>query len=76
LPGHEIENGKNWHGAFAFVTVVTYAWVAIRPLGATNMNVSNSQADDSAFPAVFVVLSTFIGVLVWLCVMLGSLPQY
>jgi hypothetical protein len=40
------------------------------------MNPSNLPANDSAFPAVFVVLSTFIGALVWLCTMLGSLPQY
>ena len=40
------------------------------------MNPSNPAANDSAFPAVFVVLSTFIGVLVWLCVMLASLPRY
>jgi hypothetical protein len=40
------------------------------------MNSSNTPADDGAFPAVFVVLSTFIGALVWLCAMLSSLPQY
>lgn len=40
------------------------------------MNSSTPPAGDSAFPAVFVVLSTFIGVLVWLCTMLASLPQY
>ena len=40
------------------------------------MDYSNSQANDSAFPAVFVVLSTFIGALVWLYTILGSLPQY
>ncbi len=39
------------------------------------MNQSNSPADDGAFPAVFIVLSTFLGALVWLCVMLGSLAQ-
>lgn len=37
------------------------------------MDHSNSTADDSGFPAVFVVLSTFFGVLLWLWVMLGSL---
>jgi hypothetical protein len=40
------------------------------------MNSSNAPASDSAFPAMFVVLSTFIGALVWLCVMLSRLPQY
>jgi hypothetical protein len=39
------------------------------------MNHSSPPADDSAFPVVFVVMSTFIGVLVWLCVMLNSLSQ-
>lgn len=39
------------------------------------MDHSNSSMDDSAFPAVFVVLSTFIGALVWLCIMLGAMPQ-
>lgn len=38
------------------------------------MNHSYSSDDDSAFPAVFVVVSTFIGALVWLCVMLASMP--
>ena len=37
------------------------------------MNHSNDTASDSGFPALFVVLSTFVGVLVWLCVMLNSL---
>ncbi len=36
------------------------------------MNQSNVSTDDSAFPAMFVVLSTFIGALIWLCVMLGQ----
>jgi hypothetical protein len=40
------------------------------------MNSSNPQTDDSTFPAAFVVVSTFIGALVWLCVMLAGLPQY
>lgn len=40
------------------------------------MNNSNNSAADSAFPAAFVVLSTFIGLLVWLFVMLAGLPQY
>lgn len=39
------------------------------------MNPTNSPAGDSAFPAVFVVLSTFIGALLWLCIMLGSLTS-
>ncbi len=40
------------------------------------MNASNTPVVDGAFPAVFVVLSTIIGGLVWLCVMLAGLPQY
>ncbi len=40
------------------------------------MNTSNAPVDDSAFPAIFVVVSTFISVLIWLCIMLTSLPQY
>jgi hypothetical protein len=40
------------------------------------MNQSSPPASDSAFPAVFVVLTTFIGALAWLCAMLGSLNQY
>jgi hypothetical protein len=39
------------------------------------MNQSNTPADDSVFPAAFVVMCSFIGALVWLCVMLGRLPQ-
>jgi hypothetical protein len=39
------------------------------------MDHSNPPSNESAFPAMFVVLSTFIGVLIWLCVMLASLPQ-
>jgi len=39
------------------------------------MDSSNNPANDSAFPAVFVVASTFIGALVWLCMMLGSFSQ-
>jgi hypothetical protein len=39
------------------------------------MNHSNAPADDSAFPALFVILSTFIGALVWLIVMVKSLPN-
>ena len=39
------------------------------------MNSTNAPANDSAFPAGFVVLSTFIGALIWLCVMLGQLQQ-
>ena len=37
------------------------------------MNHSNDTASESGFPALFVVLSTFVGVIVWLCVMLNSL---
>ena len=40
------------------------------------MNPSNPSVSDSAFPVVFVMLSTFIGALVWLCVMLGSVSPY
>ena len=40
------------------------------------MNPSKPEIGDSAFPAVFVVLSTFIGVLVWLCVMLAGMPAH
>jgi hypothetical protein len=45
-------------------------------IGSSIMDSSNQQSGDSAFPAVFVVLSTFIGVLVWLCAMIASLPDY
>lgn len=37
------------------------------------MNHSNAPANDSGFPVVFVLLSTFVGVLIWLCVLLNSL---
>jgi hypothetical protein len=40
------------------------------------MNHSNPPADDSASPTMLVVLSTFIGGLVWLSAVLGSLPRY
>lgn len=40
------------------------------------MDHTNPSADESAFPAVFVVLSTFIAVLIWLYALLASLPQY
>ena len=40
------------------------------------MNPSNVPASDSAFPVLFVVMSTFIGALVWLCVILNQMPQY
>ncbi len=39
------------------------------------MNHSNTSTGDSAFPAMFVVMSTFIGALIWLCVMLGQVQQ-
>jgi hypothetical protein len=39
------------------------------------MNHSTDTADDSGFPALFVVLSTFVGVLLWLCVMLNSMAH-
>jgi hypothetical protein len=37
------------------------------------MNQSNATANDGEFPALFVVLSTFLGGLIWLYVMLNSL---
>jgi hypothetical protein len=40
------------------------------------MDHSNTPAGDNSFPALLVVLSTFIGVLVWLFVMLASIPSY
>jgi hypothetical protein len=40
------------------------------------MDHSNPPANESVFPAVFVVVSTLIGALVWLCAVLASLPQY
>ena len=40
------------------------------------MNHDIPPTSDSAFPAIFVVASTFIGALVWLCVMLAGFPQY
>jgi hypothetical protein len=39
------------------------------------MDHSNETVADSGFPALFVVLSTFVGVLLWLCVMLNSMEQ-
>jgi hypothetical protein len=39
------------------------------------MNHSKDSAGDSGYPVVFVVLSTFIGVLVWLYVMLNGVAQ-
>jgi hypothetical protein len=40
------------------------------------MNHSDAPASDSGFPVLFVVLSTCVGGLIWLCVMLNSLTQY
>jgi hypothetical protein len=55
---------------------VTYIWAELfSDESRQRMNSSNSPANDSAFPAGFVILSTFIGALVWLCVMLASLQQ-
>lgn len=34
------------------------------------------STDDSAFPAMLVVMSTFIGALVWLCAILNQMQQY
>jgi hypothetical protein len=65
-----------WFWAFGAGESVTYACLVNLPGKAeAMMNSTNPQADDSAFPAVFVVVSTFIGALVWLCVMLAGLPQ-
>jgi hypothetical protein len=40
------------------------------------MNPSNIPADDSAFPAVFVMMSTFIGALTWFCILLNNMPRF
>ena len=40
------------------------------------MNHSNSPAGDNAFPAVFIVVSTFLGAAVWLGVLLASMAQH
>jgi hypothetical protein len=53
---------------------VAYFCIAQLP-EADAMNYSNASTDDSGFPAVFVVLSTFIGALVWLFVLLAALGQ-
>jgi hypothetical protein len=55
---------------------MTYVCAGSRRSNEATMNSINSPANDSAFPAMFVVLSTFIGVLLWLWVMIASLPQY
>jgi hypothetical protein len=39
------------------------------------MNHNDQIAGDSAFPALFVVASTFIGALAWLCVVLAGMQQ-
>jgi hypothetical protein len=63
--------------AFGAGESVTYGCLGnLRGKGDAIMNSSNPQAGDSAFPAAFVVVSTFIGALVWLCVMLAGLPAY
>ena len=40
------------------------------------MDHSNAPANDGAFPALFVVLSTFLGGVIWLCVMLNSVTPH
>jgi hypothetical protein len=40
------------------------------------MNHSNTPVEDGSFPLLFVLLSTFVGVLIWLYVMLNSLPPH
>lgn len=50
-------------------------WIPVREQPEGDMDHSPQPTGDSTFPAMFVVLSTFIGGLVWLCVMLGSLPN-
>jgi hypothetical protein len=62
--------------AFAEREKVTYGCIAILPTKAeTAMNSSNSTTQDSAFPAAFIVFSSLIGALVWLCVMLAGMAQ-
>jgi hypothetical protein len=39
------------------------------------MNHSNAPVEDSAFPAFFVIISTFIGALIWMVVLVNSLPM-
>jgi hypothetical protein len=46
--------------------------MGLRPREGTIMDHSKTATDESAFPALFVMASTFIGALVWLCVMLAS----
>jgi hypothetical protein len=36
---------------------------------------TNDIASDSGFPGLFVVLATFVGAIVWVCVMLNSMAQ-
>jgi hypothetical protein len=40
------------------------------------MDSSNAPAGNSSFPALFMVLSTFIGALIWLCTMLYSVSPF
>ena len=40
------------------------------------MNHTNTSAGEDGFPALLVILATLIGGLVWVCVMLASVPQY
>jgi hypothetical protein len=61
--------------AFASWKFVTYVCLSKRYEPEANMNHSPDTASDSGFPALFVVLSTFVGVLLWLCVMLNSMGQ-
>jgi hypothetical protein len=36
---------------------------------------NHDTAGDNGFPAFFVVLSTFLGVIIWMCVMLTTMNQ-
>jgi hypothetical protein len=40
------------------------------------MNPSMPPSHDAAFPVVFVVISTFVGALAWLCVILNQLTAH
>lgn len=52
-----------------------FAWTIFPDRIEAAMNQNPISTEDSAFPAMFVVLSSFIGALVWLCVMLGQVQQ-
>jgi hypothetical protein len=40
------------------------------------MNQSHTQLDNSACPTALVLFPALIGTLVWVCALLGRLPQY